>query len=127
MLVLTKDYHNLLQSKKLSLGDIEKLYQVEAYLLEHFLQKHSLKSISRTFRINEFKLKFGFKKLFGTPVIRFVDNLKMAHGRRLILHTEIPIMEIADQLGYNHYNNFSYAFKRKFGQSPQQLRQKQTT
>ena len=66
----------LVSSKKISYSDITKLYQIKAFLIEHFLQKHSLKSISKTFRINEFKLKYGFKNLFGISVIRYVGQPK---------------------------------------------------
>ncbi len=107
---------------KLTPTDIEKLHELHQYLEEHFLEEHSLTSLTRQFGLNLFKLKYGFKKLFGDSVMKWLDDKKLRHAYSLLQQESTPVFEVACQLGYEHANNFSAAFKRKFGHSPQGLR-----
>jgi AraC-like DNA-binding protein len=108
-----------INDKKLSRRDIEALHEVRSYLEAHFLDDLSLGCIVRKFGLNMFKLKYGFKMLYNTPVMRFIDQKKMNYAKQLLLdQSEIDRFDIADRLGYNHYSNFSNAFKKHFGYSP---------
>jgi len=66
-------------------------------------------------RINEFKLKDGFKYLFGQTVHEFVFNERMQKALHLLTETKMEIKKISDACGYKSYSHFSAAFKRKFG------------
>lgn len=107
---------------KLTRRDVETLHELRTHLEAHYLEDLSLDKIAREFGLNTFKLKYGFRKLFDTSVMRFVDDARMAHARRLLLDGGHEPFDVAEQIGYAHYANFSAAFKRKFGQSPSQLR-----
>ncbi|RIV21534.1 AraC family transcriptional regulator [Fibrisoma montanum] len=108
---------------KLSRRDIDTLQAVKTYLDQHYLDELSLEKIVKLFGLNTFKLKYGFRKLFDTSVMRYIDDQKMAYARRLLLDEKQEVWTVADQLGYNHYTNFSTAFKRRFGYSPAQLKE----
>lgn len=107
---------------KLTRRDVETLHDLKAYLEAHYLQDLSLDKIAREFGLNTFKLKYGFRKLFATSVMRFVDDARMDHARHLLLDGGHEPFDVAERLGYAHYANFSAAFKRKFGHSPSRLR-----
>ncbi|QHT68576.1 helix-turn-helix transcriptional regulator [Rhodocytophaga rosea] len=109
---------------KLTKADIEKLHELRLFLETHFLEIHTLESLSRQYGLNLFKLKYGFKKLFNTSVIKWLDDKKLQYAYQALQQENAYVVEIAEALGYNHYNNFSAAFKRKFGFSPQQLSNK---
>ena len=108
---------------KLTQRDVEALHELKQYLEQHFLEELSLEKIARTVGLNTFKLKYGFKKLFDTSVMRYIDDQKMQYARQLLLDSDQDVLAVADQLGYNHYSNFSAAFKRRFGYSPVRLRE----
>ncbi|WP_128545318.1 AraC family transcriptional regulator [Larkinella soli] len=103
---------------RLTRQDIEKLHELKYFLDRNFLDDLSLTALTREFGLNSFKLKHGFRQLFDTSVMRYIDDLKMGYARRLLLDADQDVLEIADQLGYNHYSNFSAAFKRRFGIPP---------
>jgi AraC-like DNA-binding protein len=107
---------------KLSKSDIDLLNNIREYLDEHFLEVGSLHQLTRKFCINSFKLKYGFKQLFSNPVMKYIDEHKMNYAHTLLRQGEIPVYDIADELGYEHYNNFSTAFKKRFGYSPAAIR-----
>lgn len=108
---------------KLTRQDIEALHELKRYLEQNYLDDLSLDKIAKVSGLNNFKLKYGFKKLFDTSVMRYIDDQKMSHARQLLLDGRQEVLEVADLLGYNHYTNFSAAFKRRFGCSPVRLKE----
>jgi AraC-like DNA-binding protein len=107
---------------KLSNHDIDLLNDIRKYLDSNFLEVESLQQLSRKFGINTFKLKYGFKHLFNNPVMKYVDEHKMNYARTQLQESNAAIYDIADTLGYEHFNNFSTAFKRRFGYPPTAVR-----
>jgi AraC-like DNA-binding protein len=107
---------------KLAREDIQKLHELRLYLEQNFLQDHSLQSLTRQFGLNLFKLKYGFKQLFGHSVMKWLDDKKLQYAHTVLQRDNASVFDVAAQLNYQHPNNFSAAFKRKFGHSPQVLR-----
>ena len=103
--------------------DREILHSVKEYIDQNFLNPNSLESLSKEFGLNEFKLKSGFKTLFDTSPIRYLQHKRLAYAHILLRDTDKSIKEISHQIGYSHAANFTTAFVRVFGKSPQQIRQ----
>ena len=103
---------------KLSRVDIALLNDIKTYLDQHFLDVESLQQITRKFYINSFKLKHGFKQLFSNSVMKYVDQHKMNYARTMLQQGRTDAVDLANELGYRHYNNFSTAFKKRFGFPP---------
>jgi len=102
----------------LSRTDVDLLNDIKTYLDQHYLDVVSMQQLTRKFCINSFKLKHGFKYLFSSSVMKYVDEHKMNYAREILQQGHVDIQSVADELGYKHYNNFSTAFKRRFGYSP---------
>lgn len=109
---------------KLNQSDHDKLHSVKDYIDQNFLDPASLESLSQMFGLNEFKLKHGFKVLFDTSPIRYLQQRRLNFALRLIQETDRPVKEIARELNYSHTANFITAFVRAFGKSPQYFRKK---
>ncbi|WP_170110574.1 alpha/beta fold hydrolase [Flavilitoribacter nigricans] len=107
--------------------DVTALYQVRQFLQESYAEKLQLKTLARRFGLNQYKLKYGFRKLFDTPVIAYQHQLRLETAKTMLRTTDIPIVEIADAVGYRQANNFSAAFKREFGMTPSHFRKLQGT
>lgn len=103
---------------RLSRADIDLLNDIKTYLDQHYLEVGSMQQLTRKFFINSFKLKHGFKQLFSNSVMKYVDEHKMNYARTKLQQGRADITDVADELGYKHYNNFSTAFKKRFGYSP---------
>ena len=63
-----------------------------------------------------------FKKEAGIPFITYLTDYRMQQAVRLILETNEKSYEIAEHVGYEDANYFSYVFKRKYGMSPSKYR-----
>jgi AraC-like DNA-binding protein len=106
---------------RLSRADIDLLNEIKSWLDQHFLEVGSLQQLTRKFYINSFKLKHGFKQLFSHSVMKYVDEHKMNYARVKLQQGKTDLTDVSDELGYRHYNNFSTAFRKKFGYSPATL------
>ena len=73
----------------------------------------SLKNLAHNFGINEFKLKYGFKQLYGTPVFSFLREERMKRVKLLIQTTEMPLKDIARITGFKDASHFTRAFKKQ--------------
>ncbi|WP_158800183.1 AraC family transcriptional regulator [Pedobacter sp. L105] len=102
--------------------DIDKLYYVKELIDQEPETEHSLASLSRLAGLNVFKLKNGFKSIFGDTVFGYINELKMAKAKTMLLEEKKQVNEVAYLLGYNSPNNFSTAFKRKYGINPGKLK-----
>jgi len=108
----------IVTGNKLNKTDIDLLNDIKTYLDQHYLEVGSMQQLTRKFFINSFKLKHGFKQLFSNSVMKYVDEHKMNYARTKLQQGRVDITDVADELGYKHYNNFSTAFKKRFGYSP---------
>ena len=102
--------------------DIEKLQEVKSYLSVHYLSALSLEGISRSFLLNEFKLKKGFKAVFGHTVFGYIHQLRIEYAGRLLQDGGMSIGEVAALVGYTSDSSFIRAFKSYYGCSPGKIR-----
>lgn len=102
----------------LSADDIERIHHAKDILLKNSLKPLSLSELSRQIGFNDFKLKWGFKKVFGTTVFTYLNNYRLAQARQLIEQDKLSISQIANAVGFANHSYFSAIFKRKYGISP---------
>jgi len=108
--------------EKMKCGDRDALFALREYLQQTFTTEHSLRKLAQRFGLNEFKVKKGFKALFGITVFDYLHDMKMDYARQLLISTQAYVHEISGMVGYKNPNHFSTAFKRKFGMNPAQCR-----
>ncbi|MFZ6013192.1 MAG: helix-turn-helix transcriptional regulator [Bacteroidota bacterium] len=99
-------------------SDREKLIEVKIYLQQHCTSPITLKSLCKTFGINEYKLKGGFRELYQTSVIDYLIDQRLEHARTLLLDREKSVSDAAYESGYSSPQYFSRAFRKKFGVRP---------
>lgn len=84
----------------------------------------SLRMLSKAAAINEFKLKAGFRQLFGLSVFDCLHEERMEKAREFLLTTDEPLKNICVLTGYPRMTNFITAFRKRFGYTPGSLRRK---
>jgi AraC-like DNA-binding protein len=63
-----------------------------------------------------------FKKAVGQAPLDYLHQWRMAMAMRALRHTDVPLVSIAESIGYLSDTAFSIAFKRATGVSPGQYR-----
>lgn len=108
----------------LSREDVEKLQATQDYLQQHMENPPTLKELSQKMGINDYKLKKGYKQLFGMTIHKDFHRIRMDKAMQDLLESRKTILEIALQYGYQDSSNFSSAFKRHFGITPGELQKR---
>ncbi|NJK75120.1 MAG: helix-turn-helix transcriptional regulator [Microcoleus sp. SU_5_6] len=78
----------------------------------------SLLELAKKAGINDYKLKIGFREVFGTTVFGYLRNQRMEQARQLLLEQQMNVSEVAQTVGYASLSQFSTAFKHYFGITP---------
>ncbi|PKP11485.1 MAG: hypothetical protein CVU08_12230 [Bacteroidetes bacterium HGW-Bacteroidetes-3] len=121
--ILVSDIDNAKREGIYRMSDVQLIQKVYDYILDN-LDKPlpTLKELSRIFGTNEYKLKYGFKYLFKTSIYQFYNTKRLKKAHLLIQQTTIQLKEIALMFGFTTYPNFSKAFKKLFGYSPNDIK-----
>ena len=83
--------------------DITTLHHLKQYLQKSYADEITLPSLARQFGLNEFKLKKGFRKLFGTSVIAFLSDIRFQKACELLTYSNDSVAEIAKKVGYTPF------------------------
>lgn len=109
---------------KFSPYDLEALNRAKKILNEDFQNSPSISELSKMVRLNEFKLKYGFKIFFKTSPYNMLVKNRMLKAKYLIKNSDLNISEIANKLGYKQAHNLASTFKKHFGITPKDYMKK---
>lgn len=102
----------------LSKEDRAKLDQAKKIIVDNMLSPVSVDELARQIDLNTFKLKVGFKEMWGTTVFGYLRDMRMEKARILLTGARKNIIEVAQEVGYSNPSHFSTAFRKKFGINP---------
>ena len=105
---------------RLSQADIARLEQARALMVEQLNRDLTVQYLCLATGLNEFKLKEGFRKHYGTSPGRLLTELRMRRAWEL-LETGCQVAQAAYRVGYRHPANFSAAFTRFHGRTPKSV------
>jgi YesN/AraC family two-component response regulator len=74
--------------------------------------------IAKKFNLSEAYLSQFFKEQTGQNFTTYVENIRIRAACELLLRFELPIVKIAQNVGYNSPHVFRSAFKRVIGINP---------
>lgn len=103
-------------------NDAEKIHYARHLLEQNISNPYSLLELARMVGLNDFKLKKGFKEIFGNTVFGYLHEIRMQEAKKLLLDQQKSIHEVAEYCGYQYVQHFSTAFKKRFGITPGGMR-----
>ena len=103
---------------KLDAYDIEAIKKAKEILIQNMHNPPNIEELSRQVKINQFKLKNGFKKVFNDTPYNTLLQYKLEHAKELVIESELNIGEIAELVGYKSLSSFTKAFTKKHGLRP---------
>lgn len=93
------------------------------FLLElHFKEKHSVKDYAALMNKSPKTLSNLFGKLGEKSPLQFIQSRITLESNRLLRYTDLPVSEVAYDLGFNDVQSFSRFFKKNSGISPSDYR-----
>jgi AraC-like DNA-binding protein len=106
------------KSRIISENDIHAIKEAKR-LIDSLLQKPpTLLELSRMAYINDFKLKRGFKQVYGTTVFGYIRDERMRIARNLLERGECNVSQAVLVVGYESIPSFIRQFKKRYGFNP---------
>ncbi|WP_288447797.1 helix-turn-helix domain-containing protein [uncultured Chryseobacterium sp.] len=95
---------------------------IRKFIDENYHRNIKAEEIAKYMGMNQNIIRKEFKAQYHTTIAHYISELRMLKAKKLIIHKEMMIKEIAIECGYEYLQNFTRAFKKKFGVSPESLR-----
>ena len=109
---------------KLNQKENDALFAARDIIMTDITKHFSIREISQKVQLNEFKLKNGFKQVFGTGIFEYLLKTRMEKAYELLIETDKPMKEIASLTGFEYTTNFIGSFRKYFGRTPGDIRRK---
>ncbi len=97
--------------------------RAKKYIEEHYTEPTiTLENVANILQVSSVYLSRSIKKDLGMSFVSLVTNLRVKKAIQLLNSTNLPIVEIAESVGYDTQHYFSTAFKKVVGVSPNKYR-----
>jgi AraC-like DNA-binding protein len=98
--------------------------KVIKYIIENYNRDISLTELANVVYVNPYHLAHTFKDETGISPIQYLITHRIEVARNMLLNTNLPIREIASNVGYPNANYFNLIFKKFTGYTPGKFRKK---
>lgn len=102
----------------LSRDEMEKLQEAKRIMKERLVDPPTLLELSRLIGLNDYKLKVGFKELYGTTVFEYLKDERLKQALLMLQTGRVNVGEAACAVGYLNPSYFAEAFRTKYGVNP---------
>jgi AraC-like DNA-binding protein len=100
----------------------QRLAAVDEHIRSHFHRRVSLGELTHIAGISVAQLERYCKRVFHLTPRQMIQKVRLEHAHRL-LHSDMPITDVALQCGYTDHSAFTRQFKALTGFTPRQYRQ----
>ena len=101
----------------------EAIAKVIEYIRENYRENLHNSLLAKIAGYHEYYLNRIFVRQMGLSMHKYVLNLRIKEGERLLVNTEMSISEISAETGFNSVTHFSTYFKKETNMSPLEYRQ----
>ena len=127
LLALLQFGHTASQAERLTYytrSQVEMAKQIEASVSADLSRQHTAREFAARFSVSESSVKNYFRGVYGQSISQYTTHRRMQQAAELLSATALPVIEIASRVGYENQSKFSAAFRKKFGISPREYRQR---
>lgn len=103
--------------------NIHRINIVLDYIMEHYDEELSLERIASTISMNKNAFCRFFKKGTLKNLFTVINEVRIRKACQHLIETDLNILQICFECGFNNLSNFNRVFKKITGTSPLQFRQ----
>ena len=100
----------------------EQIYRLRRNMVSQPEKEWDIEKVAHDIGISRSHLQRLFKHLFGASIKDDLINARIKKAKQLLTHTDMIVVEIAEQCGYNNEHHFMRQFKEKCGITAAQFR-----
>lgn len=100
--------------------------RAKSYVEANFKEDISLADISEALNISTYYLSRKFKEHAGYSLNQYINHLRIGEAQNLLIHTDYPIIKVAEIVGFNNQSYFNLIFNKTTGLQPSKFRELST-
>lgn len=100
----------------------QKIRQAMDYIQENFDKDLNMAVVSNHISMNYSLFSYLFKEYTGNNFVNYLKAIRMDEAKKLLEETDMRIIEISQQVGYDNEKHFMKTFKASIGVSPSEYR-----
>jgi AraC-like DNA-binding protein len=101
---------------------IDKVEQIARHIGEHYHDSITIDDIGRVVELHPKYAASLFKKHCGMTIGEYITEHRLSQAKRLLATTELKIVDIAFEAGFNSVSRFYEVFELNCGQTPKAYR-----
>ncbi len=103
---------------------IERFKGITEYINENYKENLTLESVAQYCGLSREYLARSFKKYMGSTFKQYLDCVRISNAYKLLMNTDLSVLEVALENGFNDSRTFIKAFKAVYGETPHKYRTK---
>ena len=96
--------------------------RAQLYIMENFKRRLTLSEVSEHTRLSESHFSRKFLSETGKNFKQYLDELRFAYAEKLLVYSDLTVMQICNECGFDDYPNFIRRFGTYCGKSPSEYR-----
>ncbi|MCU0324767.1 MAG: AraC family transcriptional regulator [Spirosomaceae bacterium] len=122
--VLSQVEHGILasQTSKPDTNENERMRRILDFTLNHFTEEISVEKVAEIAHLSVPSFCRYFKQRTRKTYIDYLNELRIAHARRLLMTTDFSISQVGLECGFQNLSNFHRVFKKLVGETPLRFR-----
>lgn len=104
--------------------DFERIQYVIDYVEANFTTKIRLEDLANALHLNKYYLSHLITERLGINLQSYINNVRFTHALRLLLNTNLSILEVAIQSGFSDVKYFNAMVKSHYGMTAAKLRKR---
>ncbi|MBO5209367.1 MAG: response regulator [Lachnospiraceae bacterium] len=100
----------------------QKIRQAMDYIQENYDKDLNMAVVSNYISMNYSLFSYMFKEYTGSNFVNYLKGIRMEEAKKLLKETDMRIIEISQQVGYDNEKHFMKTFKATVGVSPSEFR-----
>lgn len=127
IIALGKEYHFLtspIVNHTINESDSNRLNKVYKYVSNNYQNEITLENVASIANLSTQAFCRYFKKRANKTFVKFLNEIRIAHARRLLIEEDLPISNICYTCGYSNVSYFIKQFKKIAGMTPLSYKKK---
>jgi len=98
------------------------LIKIIDYIETHLAEAIDMEEVAALHSVSRRQVERLFATHVGIPPNRFINNIRLDHGRSLLADTSMKVTDVAFAAGFTSANHFARLFRQRFGVSPHRFK-----
>jgi AraC-like DNA-binding protein len=103
-------------------GGLNKVEQMACLIAQRYTEPLTVEEIGKAVSLHPNYAMSLFRKAFGTTLVDYLTHHRISHAQRLLATTDMKVVDVAFDSGFNSISRFNEAFRRGCGCSPREYR-----